>query len=85
MNGYRKYGIVTQWSTTQLLKTMTIETLRQMNSTRKYVELGNLDIKEHTHYTLTDKWILAKSQNTHDIIHRPYKAQANCTVICNAF
>jgi hypothetical protein len=35
-NGYRKCGTFTPWSTTQLLKKMNHEILRQMNGTRKY-------------------------------------------------
>ena len=47
-----------------------------MGGTRKYhPELGNPITKEHTWYTLTDKWISSKAQNTKDTIHRPNEAQ----------
>jgi hypothetical protein len=35
-NGYRKCGTFTQWSTTQLLKTMIYEILRQIDGSGGY-------------------------------------------------
>jgi len=50
-NGYRKCTFI-QW----------INTLKQMHGTRKYhPECGNQVAKEHTWYTLTYNWLLAKS------------------------
>jgi hypothetical protein len=35
-NGYRRFGTFTQWNTTQLLKTMIHEILRQMDGSGGY-------------------------------------------------
>ena len=56
-----KNGTFTQWSTTQLLKTMNLWNLRQIDGSGGYhPECGNPVTKEFIKYALTDKWILAQ-------------------------
>jgi hypothetical protein len=60
-NGYRKCGIFTQWSATQLLKRWIYEIPRQMDTSGGcHPEWGNPIRKDHTCYAHSDKWLLAQ-------------------------
>jgi hypothetical protein len=52
MNGYRKCGTFTQWSTTQLLERWIHEVLRKYHP--------EVTQSQKNTYVLTDKWILAQ-------------------------
>ena len=77
MNGYKNFGVFTQWSTSQLLETMPLWNSRKMDASREYhPEWGYPATKELTLYAVTDNWILTPESIEHpETTHRLYEVQ----------